>query len=211
MSNEIETTDPLFPTNLTSCSGCPEKLFYEGHIDVFQKSRAIAIVGTRTPTEYGKKVAYDFSFFLARKGMVIVSGLARGIDSIVHKAALDAQGITVAVMGSGLNHIYPPENAELYKRIIQKGCVISEYEDDTKPTADSFLARNRIVAGLSNAILIVEGRRRSGTLSTAAHAGNFGREVFAIPGRLDAPFSEAPNYLISEGVRVALSPMDLLV
>lgn len=173
-------------------------------------NRRVAIVGSRTPTRYGREVAYKFSYELARRGVTIVSGLARGIDTVAHTAALAAGGKTIAVLGSGIDIIYPPENKELAKRIAQNGRVVSPFPKGTKPIGKNFLIRNEFIVKLSKAVLVVEGRRRSGTLSTAAHAANLGVEVFAVPGPIDSPMSEAPNYLIEQGARVANSPWDIL-
>lgn len=165
---------------------------------------AVAIVGSRIPTSRGKKYAYDYSFFLSGNGITIVSGLARGIDTIAHKAALGAGGRTIAVIGSGLDNIYPPENSELANQISKNGAVVTEFEKGTQPLGKNFLARNRLIAKLSKAILVIEGKRRSGTLSTASHAANMGIEVFAIPG------SEATDWLIAEGATAVQSPEDIV-
>lgn len=167
-------------------------------------SRAIAIVGTRLPTLRGKKLAYDFAYYLAGNGVTIVSGLARGIDTIAHKGALAAGGRTIAVLGSGLDVIYPPENKKLAEEISKNGAVVSEFENDTKPYPANFLQRNRLIAKLAKAVLVIEGKRRSGTLSTASWAANLGVEVFAIPG------SEATDWLIGQGVSIAKRPSDIL-
>jgi DNA processing protein len=172
--------------------------------------RAVAIVGTRTPTKYGREVAYKFSFELAKKGITIVSGLARGIDTVAHNAALDAGGRTIAVLGSGLDVIYPPENLGLAQRIIKSGALVSQFAYGTKPLGKNFLIRNELVARLSRAILVVEGSRRSGTISTASHAANLGVEVFAVPGPVNSPMSEAPLYLIEQGAQIARVPGDIL-
>lgn len=173
-------------------------------------SYAIAIVGTRTPTKYGEEIAFEFSYELSKKGFTIVSGLARGIDTIAHTAALKAGGRTIAVVGSGLDVIYPPENADLFKRITNSGAVVSELPQGTRPIPKNFLSRNRIISGLSKAVVIIEGRRRSGTLSTATHAAYQGREVFAVPGPVTSKLSEAPLYLIEQGACVAKSAQDIL-
>lgn len=165
---------------------------------------AVAIVGTRMPTTKGKKLAHDFAYFLAGNGITIVSGLARGIDTEAHKATLDAGGRTIAVIGSGLDVIYPPENKKLADEISKSGAVVSEFPNGTKPLAKNFLARNRLIAKLSKAVLVIEGKKRSGTLSTASHAANLGVEVFAIPG------SEATDWLIENGASIARRPSDIL-
>lgn len=171
---------------------------------------AVAIVGTRTPTKYGRKIAYSFAFSLAENGITIVSGLARGIDTVAHIAALDAGGRTIAVLGSGLDIIYPPENEKLAAQIVKHGALITQFPKGTKPLGINFLQRNQLIVKLSKAVLVIEGRRKSGTLSTATHAANLGVEVFAIPGPVNSPLSEAPHYLIEQGARLAKSPEDIL-
>jgi len=171
---------------------------------------AVAIVGTRTPSEYGLRMAKRFSAGLAKRRVTVISGLARGIDTAAHKAAIAAGGRTIAVLGSGLDIIYPPENKELAREIAANGAVITAFPPGTKPLGKNFLARNSLIAGLSRAVLVVEGRRKSGTISTATHAANLSRHVFAVPGKLDSPLSEAPNYLIREGAHLARSVDDIL-
>lgn len=180
-----------------------ENLYIKGN---FKKGdeNAVAIVGSRDMTSRGEKLAYEYSFALAKSGVTIVSGLARGIDSIAHKAALDAKGKTIAVMGTGLDIIYPAENKNLAEEIIKNGCLITQFKEGTPRIGRNFLARNKVVAELSKAIVVIEGKRRSGTLSTAAAGANLGKEVFAIPG------SEATDWLIGEGATVANSPQDIL-
>lgn len=165
---------------------------------------AVAVVGTRMPSKRGKKLAYDFAYYLAGHGVTIVSGLARGIDTEAHKAALAAGGRTIAVIGSGLDTIYPPENQKLADDIVKNGAIVSEFAIGTKPLAKNFLARNRLIAKLSKAVLVIEGFSRSGTLSTASHAANLGVEVFAIPG------SEATDWLIENGATAIQSPKEIV-
>jgi DNA processing protein len=175
-----------------------------------QDAKAVAIVGTRTPTTYGKDTAYRFACELAKNGVTIISGLARGIDTVAHEAALQAGGRTVAVLGSGLNIIYPPENKALARKIVKHGALVSQFAVGTKPLGKNFLLRNELIVRLSLAVVIVEGRQKSGTLSTAGHAANLGIEVFAVPGPINSPMSAAPHYLIEQGARVAKSPEDVL-
>lgn len=166
--------------------------------------RAVAVVGSRDASQRGLKMAYDFAYYLAASGITIVSGLARGIDTMAHKGALDAGGRTIAVLGSGVDIIYPSQNKPLAEKIIKLGAVVSEFPNGAKPLGKNFLERNRLIAQLSKAVLVVEGKARSGTLSTAAHAARMGIEVFAIPG------SEATNWLISEGVSAVQNPKDIV-
>lgn len=166
---------------------------------------AIAVVGSRRSSPRGERLAHQFSKELAERGITIVSGLAFGIDTVAHKAALAAKnGRTIAVLAHGLDRIYPKENAGLANRIIKSGCLITKFENGTVPIHRNFLARNQIIAGLSRAVLVIEGGIPSGTLSTANHAANMGIEVFAIPG------SPATNYLIENGASVANKPEDIM-
>lgn len=191
-----------------------EDLFVKGNFDLknfrpkddrpLAEKTAVAIVGSREMTSRGKELAYKFSYELAKNKIVIISGLARGIDTIAHEAALNAGGTTIAVLGSGIDLIYPPQNKNLAEKIMQNGCLVSEFPGKTPPYGKNFLQRNAIIAKLSQAILIVEGKRRSGTLSTATHAANLGREVFVIPG------SEVTDYLIGEGATIAKDPKSIL-
>lgn len=160
---------------------------------------SIAVVGTRQPSSYGKMQAEKFSSEFAEKKITIVSGLARGIDSIAHEAALKRKGRTIAVIGSGLDVIYPPENKKLFDRIKENGVVISEYELGTKPDAQNFPRRNRIISGISLGTLIVETKLNGGAMQTAAYALDQDREIFAIPGNVNIKQSEGPNALIQRG------------
>jgi DNA processing protein len=147
---------------------------------------------------------------LAKKGITIVSGMARGIDTVAHKAAIFAEGRTIGVLGSGIDVIYPSENSFLAGTISSQGAVITEFSPGTLPYAKNFLSRNRIISGLSIATLVVEGAARSGTLSISNWALNQGRDVFAIPGRIDSPLSALPNYLIENGAIPVTNPEDIL-
>ncbi|QQG47405.1 MAG: DNA-protecting protein DprA [Candidatus Woesebacteria bacterium] len=172
--------------------------------------KTIAIVGSRETNDYWRKIAYKFSYEVAKNGITIISGLARGIDTVAHKAALDAGGETIAILGSGKDIIYPPENKDLAERIKKHGKVISPFPDGTLPLGKNFLARNKIIAEMSSAVLVVGGKRRSGTLSTAAAAANLGREVFVILGPINDPFSEVGYFLVENGARIVRAPSDLI-
>ncbi len=173
---------------------------------------SFAIVGTRQPTTYGKLQAERFSFELASQNITIVSGLARGIDSIAHESALKANGRTIAVTGSGLDVIYPPENKKLFEQIKEHGVIISEFELGTKPDAQNFPRRNRIISGLSLGALIVETKFIGGAMQTAAYALDQNREVFAIPGNVNVAQSEGPNILIQRSeAKLVTSPEDILI
>lgn len=205
----ITFNDINYPVNLREITGAPKHLYIKGSL-IKNDSFAIAIVGSRNMSKYGEKTADYFASELAKNGVTIVSGLARGIDTVAHKAALKAGGRTLAVLGSGFDNLYPPENEELANLIKRSGAVMSEFEPAMKPLAKNFLIRNRIISGLSHAVIIVEGTKRSGTLSTATHAANQGREVFAVPGPIDSPLSELPNYLLEQGAQIAKNPNDIL-
>lgn len=197
--NIISPQEHNFTQIISNIEQCPKKLYFIGKLP---ESRAptIAIVGSRKPTTYGKEVTYKFASELAKYGFVIVSGLAVGVDSIAHKATLEAGGITVAILANGLNTIYPASNRNLANNIVANGgAIISEYEPNTPARDFQFLARNRIVSGLSDAILVTEAAVRSGTLSTVAHAIEQGREVFVVPGNITSPLSAGCNNLIKQG------------
>ena len=172
---------------------------------------SVAVIGTRKPTPYGKEMAHKLTYELAKRGVVVISGLALGIDAIAHRSALEAGGTTLAVLGNGLSHIYPSSHTELARNIIQKGgALISEYPPETPARPYHFLQRNRIVSGLSDAIIIIEAAARSGTLNTAAHALEQGKEVFAVPGNATSPLSQGCNALLKQGARPATCVEDIL-
>ena len=171
---------------------------------------SVSIVGTRIKTTYGKQITQDLAAYLARNGVTVISGLARGIDSIAHESALRAGGRTLAVLGSGVDVIYPPEHRDLANRIIKNGALISDYYPGTKPDARNFPPRNRIISGLSLAVVIVEAGERSGALITAEFAAMQGREVFAVPGPVYAPRSKGTNRLIRDGALPLIDFEELL-
>lgn len=188
----------------------PKSLYFIGKLPE-NRVPTVAIVGTRKPSVYGKEVAHRLAYELAQKGIIIVSGLALGIDAIAHKGALEAGGITLAVLGNGLPNIYPATNRELAHQIVeQNGAIVSEYEPGVSARPYHFLERNRIVSGLSDAVIIVEASKRSGTLNTASHALEQGREVFAVPGNITSPLSSGCNALLKQGAHPATSSEDIL-
>ena len=205
----IDKSHPSYPENLKEIIGAPERLYIKGTIKPEDKL-AVAIVGSRKMSQYGQQMAIKFAGDLAKRGVTIVSGLAYGIDTLAHKAALSAGGRTIAVLGSGIDVIYPRRNEKLVQEIVKNGALISEFLPKTPPYGKNFLVRNRIISGLSLAVVVVEGARKSGTLSTAAHAANQGREVFAVPGPVNSPLSAAPLYLIEQGATIAKGPEDIL-
>lgn len=187
----------------------PKSLYFIGNLPS-TRIPSVAIIGTRKPTKYGREMAYKIAYALAEKGFIIISGLALGIDGVAHQAALDANGKTIAVLGSGLNYITPTTNRNLAKNIIEKkGAIISEYAPTRPALAHQFLERNRIVSGLADVIIVIEAAKRSGTLSTAGHALNQGREVFALPGEITSPMSEGTNNLIKQGAHILTSIDDI--
>lgn len=176
-----------------------------------ERRPAVAIVGTRKPTTYGKEVAYRLSYELARQGVVIISGLALGIDGIAHQAALDAGGTTIAVLPTGLDAIYPFTHRGLAEKIIAHGgALLTEYAAGSQAYKSNFIARNRIVSALSDGLLIIEAAERSGTLSTAGFALEQGKPVMAVPGNITSPMSAGCNNLIKKGARLVTTSDDVL-
>ena len=203
--------DKAYPELLKNIYSPPIIIYIWGEITEKDKT-SIAIVGTRMPTGYGKQQAEKFGGELAENGITITSGLARGIDSVSHKAALKHGGRTIAVIGSGLDRIYPPENKKLAEEIAQNGAVISEFSLGTKPDASNFPRRNRIIAGLTLGTIIVESNTNGGAMQTAALALDQNREVFAIPGNLDTEQSRGTNSLIKKGeAKLITNTEDVLV
>lgn len=207
--NYVTLKDPDYPHNLKEIDDAPFVLYVKGDLKK-SDAGAVAIVGSRKMTAYGREVAAKFSSELASYGITIVSGLARGIDSEAHRGALEAGGRTIAVIGAGLDNLYPPENTKLAEVIAKNGAVVSEYPLGYPALPINFAARNRIISGLSKAVLVVEGAEQSGTLLTATAAARQGREVFAIPGQITSPLSGAPLFLLKNGARLATAPGDIL-
>lgn len=182
------------------------KLYYRGNIDLL-KRKSIAIVGSRKMTNYGRKVARRFSDFLSKEGYAIISGLAIGVDSYAHIAALENDGRTIAVLPSGINQIYPKENIILAQRIINNGgLIISEYEDEEEVSLKCFPKRNELIARLSDCILIIEAGEKSGSTITGRKGFQLGIPVFCVPGRIDDKYSKGTNLLISQGANIILEP-----
>lgn len=200
---------PFF-TPLTPLEGMPEALHYRGTLPNTPMP-SVAIVGTRKPSSYGKEVTYQCAYQLAQQGVVIISGLAYGVDAIAHRAALDAGGTTIALLAHGLHKIYPARNAPLAEEILRSGgALISEYDSGTEAKPYTFLARNRLVSGLSDCVVITEAAAKSGTLNTAGHALQQGKDVYATPGNITNPLSAGCNHLLSQGAIPYLSP-DVLI
>jgi len=171
---------------------------------------SLAVVGTRKMTSYGRQATEQLVQELAQAGLVIVSGMARGVDSVAHQTALEAGGKTVAVLGCGVDIIYPPENKKLYQLILKSGAVISEFPPGMSPLPGNFPSRNRIIAGMSLGALVSEGAKRSGSLITASLAAGFGREVFAVPGPINSDLSAGPMFLIKSGAKLVSEAGDIL-
>lgn len=187
----------------------PSELFIKGNIPT-SRPPVVAIIGTRRPSPYGREVTQTLAADLARSGVVVVSGLASGIDTVAHTAALDAGGLTIAVLAQGLHSIYPASNKGLAERIVKSGALITEYDSGEEAMKYHFLARNRIVSGLADAIIVTEAADRSGTFSTVAYALEQNKQVFAVPGPITSLLSVGPNRLLQQGAHVALSANDIL-
>ena len=196
-----------FPSSLKEIPYSPPFLYIKGEL---KEIPLIAVVGSRKATSYGREVAKFITKGLVESGVGIVSGLARGIDSIAHKTTLSHQGYTVAVLGCGLDVIYPPENKDLFEEIGEKGAVISEFPLGTKPRKENFPRRNRLISGLSKGVLVVEAGEKSGTLITAKWALSQGKDIFCIPGSIFSPLSKGTHLLLKEGAILVDSPEDVL-
>lgn len=202
--------DDAYPTFLKQINQAPIVLYIKGNSS-FLKSPAVALVGSRKASYYGMKIAEEFSSAFAQTGLTVVSGLAYGIDTASHQGCLKMNGQTVAVLGCGLNHVYPKENTQLFEDVAQKGLLVSEFPMNTTPLAYNFPRRNRIISGLSLATIVVEAAEKSGALITADYAIEQNREVFVIPGNIDSVYSQGTNRLIKDGAKMALSPQEVLL
>ena len=201
--------DADYPRRLKEIDQSPPVLFVIGSINV-EDDWAVAVVGTRRVTPYGRQVADEIGRFLAQNGITVVSGLARGVDAIAHQAALQAGGRTFAILGSGVDVIYPPEHRKLAAGIVEQGALISDYPLGTQPDGVNFPPRNRIISGLSLATVVVEAGEQSGALITAEFAVEQGRDVFAVPGSILAAQSQGTNRLIEQGARPLLKMNEIL-
>jgi DNA processing protein len=205
----ISITDEEYPDLLKFIYAPPVLLYIKGKI-LPGDGRSLAIVGTRRPTNYGRMMAHKIGSEIAKAGFTVVSGLAYGIDSCAHKAALNVGGRTAAVCGTGLDIVYPAVHRALAKDIIQSGALISEFPLGTKIEAWNFPTRNRIISGMSKGTLVIEGGKNSGALLTAKMALDQNRDVFALPGNINSPQSEGPNYLIKLGAKIVTKAEDIL-
>jgi len=207
--NAVNYNDPNYPSRLKEIYDYPPLLYIRGSL-LPQDEWCLAVVGTRRATVYGKQVADEIVTDLAQSKITIVSGLAKGIDSVAHQAALAAGGRSIAIFACGLDIVYPSENADLARNIIQQGALISEYPLGTRPRAENFPRRNRIMSGLSLGVLVVEANEISGAMITARLALEQNREVFAIPGSILSPASRGTNHLIQEGAKLVRDYTDIL-
>lgn len=205
----VSLNDRDYPANLRQIVSAPPVLYFRGTLSA-NDDLAIAVVGARHATVYGRQITEQLVGSLVMSGLTIVSGLARGIDSIAHKAALAAGGRTIAVLGSGVDTIYPPENRNLANEIIKNGAIVSEFPLGFPAVPSNFPARNRIISGLALGVLVTEAALDSGSLITAGCAAEQGREVFAVPGPINSKMSEGANNLIKEGVHPATAADDIL-
>ncbi|MCG8567750.1 MAG: DNA-processing protein DprA [Desulfobacterales bacterium] len=204
----VTLPDPHYPALLKKIDDPPPILYYKGTLE--KQLPCIAMVGSRRATAYGLNTARQLSKQLADKGLVIVSGMARGIDTAAHQGALDAGGRTLAILGSGLKKIYPKENKNLFNEIVKTGAVISEFKLDTDPFPYNFPARNRIIAGLSCGTVVVEAAQKSGSLITARLSAEYNREVFAVPGSIKSKKSQGTHALLKQGAKLVENETDVL-
>ncbi|BAT53507.1 SMF protein [Nostoc sp. NIES-3756] len=206
--------DTDYPRLLLETPSPPPMLYYRGEVDLQENlgnKPLVGIVGTRQPSEYGIRWTRQISTALAKNGFTVVSGMAEGIDTVSHSAAMKAGGRTIAVLGTGVDVVYPPKNRDLYQQILTSGIVVSEYPAKTPPDRTHFPRRNRIIAGLSRAVLVMEAPIKSGALITATYANDFGRDVYALPGRLDDHPSQGCLKLISQGASLIIKEIDELL
>ena len=209
MIRKITLKDSEYPKNLRNIHTPPKQLYVNGTL-LERDDVAIAIVGSRRASPYGIETGERLGFELAARGVTVVSGMAIGIDSAAHRGALKAKGRTIAVMGSGHEHIYPPQNKKMYDEIVKTGAVVTEYENHIEPFPGQFPARNRIISGLSLGVVIVEAAKNSGALITANFAAEQGRTVFAVPGKVSSATSSGTNELIRDGACLIQSVDDIL-
>lgn len=201
--------DPLYPQTLKQLVDPPPVLYAIGDISLLHNP-CVAIVGSRSATGYGKRIAYSLAYDLSRYTINLVSGLALGIDAESHRGMLAGKGATIAVLGCGLDVVYPRQNIDLYRAIAKDGLILSEYPLGTRPDGFRFPARNRIISGLSRGVVVVEAARKSGSLITAQMALDYGREVFAVPGQVDSFKSEGTHWLLRQGAKLVQKGDDII-
>src|SRR6266852_1683450 len=205
----LNWTEPEYPQTLLQIYDPPVLLYVRGDPQVLNLP-SISIVGTRRPTLYGTQMAQRLGRELAARGLVIVSGLARGIDAIGHQGALEANGRAIGILGTGIDVCYPKENKKLYEKVLERGAIITEFPLRTHPAPENFPVRNRIVAGMPLGVVVIEGAQYSGSLITARLAMEFGREVFGVPSNVTQPVSFAPNQLIKQGAKLVTNADDVI-
>lgn len=206
----LTLNDERYPALLRETYDPPIVIYCLGNLTAAFSQPAVAIVGSRRCSTYGRNVAEKLSRELAERGVTVVSGLARGIDSAAHRGALEGRGLTVGVMGTGLDAVYPKENRKLAERIVEKGALMTEFPLATPPVSQNFPFRNRVISGVSLGVMIVEGAERSGSLITARLAYEQGRDVFAVPGNITSAKSFGPNYLIKDGAKLVQTWRDVI-
>ena len=196
---------------LKQISDCPKKLFCLGNEELLKEKKLVAVVGSRKMSEYGKWVIGMMVPELVKNGIVIVSGMAFGVDAEAHRVCMENGGKTIAVLASGVDMVSPKSNQWVYEMILKnKGLIVSEYKNGTEPSAEKFLARNRIISGLSQGVLVIEGAKKSGAMNTASNAAKQGREVWAVPGRINDENSATPNWLIKNGAKLITEAEEIL-
>lgn len=205
----ITLDDPEFPGSLKELSDIPPVLYVLGQLET-QDQRAIGIVGSRMVSQYGREVTEIFARQIAANGCTVVSGMAKGVDTVAHQSALDQGGRTIAVWGSGLDLVYPAENKRLAEKIIENGALISQFQLGAQAQRFTFPLRNKLIAGLSQAIVVTEAKAKSGSLLTTESAQKYGRPVFAAPGSLFSPGSAGPHQLIQKGAGLAIDAADIV-
>ncbi len=205
----VRCEDDAWPVGLVDIASPPKQLYYAGNAALLALP-CVAIVGTRHPTRYGERVATDIASALSRSGACIVSGLAYGIDAYAHRAALAVDGATVAVLGAGIDNVYPVGHRRLYEDVVAHGVVLSEFAPGTAPFRGCFPRRNRIIAGLARLTIVIEAGTKSGALITASYALDFDRRVGAVPGPIDSPQSAGSNLLLRDGAHVITSVDDAI-
>ena len=205
----ISFNDARYPQNLRNIFDPPMVLFAKGNLDLL-KQKCLAIVGSRNSNSYGNAVSYHFGKEISKNGITIVSGLAKGIDKMAHLGALSETGKTIAILGNGMDIVYPSENQFLYEQIFKEGLILTEFIMGTRPNAIHFPMRNRLISGLGEGLLVVQASHNSGSLITANFALEQGKEVYAIPGNINDPLSEGTNRLIQDGAKMVLEIGDIL-
>jgi DNA processing protein len=205
----INWTDPEYPQTLLQIYDPPVLLYVRGDAQILNLP-ALGIVGTRKPTLYGTQMAERLGRELAARGIVVVSGMARGIDAIGHQGTMAVNGRAIGVLGTGIDVCYPKENKKLYEKVLERGAILSEFPLGTHPAPENFPIRNRVVAGMPLGIVVIEGAQYSGSLITARLAMEFGREVFGVPGNVTQPVSFAPNQLIKQGAKLVTNAEDVI-